>query len=182
MKKYFKVIDDKKYIKNKESIIVIKDDKAIYNPSEEMILNDGWEEYIEQEESSKENNPLLNKSIEVSKKIKEIKNYDSSEQINIFYIYGEKVWIDKATRVGLKLRFESELENGLEETTLWYEDKSYNLKINDAQRMLSAIELYASKCYDNTKKHIANVKNIENIEDIINYDFKIGYPEILHFH
>lgn len=177
MKKYLKYINGKKNIKTQEEIIIIKDDKAIYNPTEDIILSDGWELYIEQE-----NDSINTKENKLSNKIKEIKRYDSSERINCFFIKTNKMWLDKATRVGLKLRFESELENGLEETTLWYEDNSYTLKINEAQKMLSAIELYASKCYDNTQKHIANVKKLETIEEIEAYNFKLGYPENLHFY
>ena len=43
------------------------------------------------------------------------------------------------------------------------------------------IEKYASKCYDNTQMHIANVKAIENMEELKNYDYRTGYPEKLRF-
>jgi hypothetical protein len=91
------------------------------------------------------------------------------------------MWLDKATRVGLKLRFETEIEDGETETTLWYNGVAFPLEINMAVKMLHAIEKYASRCYDNTQRHIGCVKQLENIEDIQNYDYRSGYPDKLHF-
>ena len=48
-------------------------------------------------------------------------------------------------------------------------------------RMLCQIEIYASKCYDNTQLHISNVKRLNNIDDIKKYDYRIGYPTVLQF-
>ena len=48
-------------------------------------------------------------------------------------------------------------------------------------QMLYLLEMYASNCYDNTQRHIANVANLENIEDIENYNYFEGYPDKLHF-
>ena len=176
MKRYFKIINNNKEIKYNNQIIIIKDDMAIYNPSEKLILEDGWAIYNEKEKLN-----IDTKSTELSKKIKEIEKYDSSDLINVFYINDKKIWFDKVTRIGLKLLLEVELENNLEETTLWYKDTAFTLKINDAKEILKQVELYASKCYDNTQKHIANVNKLETIEKIKQYDYKSGYPEILNF-
>lgn len=48
MKKYSKIIDGKTVVKAANRIVVQTDDAQIFNPTEEMILADGWEEYIEQ--------------------------------------------------------------------------------------------------------------------------------------
>jgi hypothetical protein len=48
-------------------------------------------------------------------------------------------------------------------------------------QMLYAIEVYASKCYDNTQYHISQVNKLDNIEDLKNYDYTTGYPEKLIF-
>lgn len=123
------------------------------------------------------------KTIESAKKeTKEnILNYDSSEYVNIFYIQTLPVWLDKATRAGLKLRFEAEIANGQTETTLWYDNMQFPLTLENAMKMLFAIELYASACYDNTQHHLAEVNKLENIQDILEYDYKTGYPEKLNF-
>jgi hypothetical protein len=91
------------------------------------------------------------------------------------------MWLDKATRVGLKLRFDTELEDGDTETTLWFNGVAYPLELEVAVKMLHAIEKYASKCYDNTQMHIGNVNSLTTVEDIKNYDYRTGYPEKLRF-
>lgn len=121
----------------------------------------------------------------LKKQLKEnILNYDSSEEINHFIIEGKKVWLDKATRVGLKLRFEAELAAGELETTLWLDGKSFTIPLAGyvtAIDILNEIELYASKCYDNTQKHLSIVDSLYSKKDILNYNFTIGYPERLIF-
>ena len=167
------VIKGQRTIKDKDG-----NDKVIntntFNPTEEMILANGWEEYI---------TPIYEPTIEDYRrdKIREIERYDSSDEVNIFYIQGLPVWLDKATRAGLKLRFEAELAMKEENTTLWYGNQSFTLQLNMAIQMLYAIEVYASKCYDNTQKHLANVDKLETLEEIIEYDYYTGYPEKLNF-
>jgi hypothetical protein len=139
-----------------------------------MILADGWVEYT---------TPVYEPTIEDYRrnKIREITRFDSSPEVNIFYIGEQDMWLDKATRVGLKLRFETEMEDGDTETTLWYEGIPFILNLTTANKMLHAIEKYASKCYDNTQRHIGNVNKLTTIEEIEAYDYKIGYPEKLVF-
>lgn len=114
-------------------------------------------------------------------KIEEVKHYDESGEVNMFYIQGLEVWLDKQTRTGLKLRFEAELAMGKEETSLWYNNMQFPLTLEAAMQMLYAIEIYASACYDNTQKHIAEIEKLETEEDIKNYDFTVDYPEKLNF-
>lgn len=174
MKKYIKEINGNKVYKNRSEIVVIKNNMATYNPTEEMILEDGWEEFVY---------VAPEKTIEDYKRdiLNEIKRYDESTMVNEFYIQGIPVWLDKTTRVGLKLRFESELALGKTETSLWYENNQFPLLLNDAINMLFAIELYASACYDNTHYHMAQVNSLETIDEIKRYDYKVGYPEKLNF-
>lgn len=174
MKKYVKKIDGKNVYKTRSHIVITKDGMNIYNPSEEMILSDGWVEYVYVEPE---------KTIEEYKneKIDEIKHFDESSLVNEFYIQGIPVWLDKTTRVGLKLRFESEIAMGKSETSLWYNGIQFPLSLENAMQMLLAIEIYASACYDNTHYHMAQVNVLEKVEDIKNYDYTVGYPEKLQF-
>lgn len=170
MKRYIK--DNK--IKPANQIIIRKDGKQIINPTEEMILANGWVEYIV---------PVYEKTIEDYKRNKkdEILHFDSSEEVNIFYIQGLPVWLDKATRAGLKLRFEAEIAMNKTDTILWYNGMQFPLSLTQATQMLYAIEVYASVCYDNTQRHLAAIDNLETIEDIENYDYRSDYPEKLEF-
>jgi hypothetical protein len=183
MKRYIK--DGK--IKTRNQIVIkgqrtIKDkdgnDKVVttntYNPTEEVLFADGWVEYV---------TPVYEPTIEDYRKRKkdEILRYDSSDEVNAFYIQGKKVWLDKATRAGLMLRLQSEIAAGREKTTLWYDGKHYELPLSAAMQMLYAIELYASQCYDVTQAHLAAIQELQTIEEIESYDYTQGYPAKLEF-
>lgn len=173
----------KQYIKNNiiktgREIVIIKNGIQTINPTEEMILADGWVEYTP---------PVIEETEELLKirarhKMRnKILTYDSSEEINSFYINDFNLWLDKATRVGLKLRFDAEIASGKTETILWYEGSQFPLDLNSAIHMLNSLELYASACYDNTQLHIAAIKDLKTVEEIEAYDYRVGYPEKLHF-
>lgn len=189
MKKYTKVINGRTEIKFANQIVIketktIKDndgnDKIVnvntFNPKEDAILADGWVEYVipELTEAQKLSTAKHNK-------VREINHYDSSSAVNEFYIQDKSIWMDKATRAGLKLRFEAEIAMGKTETVLWYNNEKFPLKLDTAMQMLYAIELYASTCYDNTQLHLANVDALLTTEDISVYDHTTGYPEKLRF-
>lgn len=176
---YTKTIDGVTYVKPKNQIIIIKGDFQYLNPSEEMILEDGWTpyeiivtpepEYVETLEDAK------------AKRIEDLMNYDSSEFVNIFKYNGYPIWLDKATRVGLKLRIEAEKQADKLTTTLWYNGVEFTIPIVVVEKMLYDLEIYASECYDNTQRHAAAINSLTNVDDVINYDFRIGYPDKLDF-
>lgn len=120
----------------------------------------------------------------VLSKVKELKTsdlivYDSSEDVNQFTYRDVKMWLDKATRNGLLMRFNAEKAQGIEITTLWYDGIEYTLNVEDGISMLYAIELYASKSYDNTQKHMNAILGLTTIEDVVSYDYTVGYPDKL---
>lgn len=174
MKEYRKKIDGKEIIKSAGEILVFVNGMQIINPSEELILADGWVEYAKPEYI-----PTLE---DVKKsKIESILYYDNSKFVNEFSIGGVPMWLDKATRAGLLLRFEAEGKVGRTETTLWNDGQSYTLPLEQAQQILIALELYASACYDNTQAHIAAVNAMESKEAVESYDYTTGYPQKLLF-
>lgn len=174
MKKYRKIIDGKPVIMPRNKIVVVKDGKQFINPKEEVILNDGWEEYIP---------PVYEPTVEDLRAIKqdEVLAFDSSDEVNAFFMQGKRMWLDKATRAGLMLRFQAEQAMEKETTTLWYEGSMFELPISNAIQMLLAIEVYASECYDNTQRHLAEVDKLETKEEIEAYDYRSGYPRQLEF-
>ena len=109
MKLYEKIIDGKQYCKPANKIVIVKDGMQTFNPTEEMLLADDWKihEPIQYEPTEEE---ILNREKEY--KIDEILRYDSSSEVNGFYIDDKELWFDKATRVGLKLRFDAEIASG----------------------------------------------------------------------
>ena len=171
--KYRKLLFNKiPIIREKSKIVIIKDGKRIYNPSEELLLQNGWKLDSSKEEVLEEYK---------KEKIKDIQRYDTSRAINGFTVNGIKMWLDKATRVGLMLRLQSEQQAGYNSTTLWYDNVEYVFPVDVAIQMLQNIELYASKCYDTTQKHIATVTSLDNVQDVKQYNYTTGYPEQLSF-
>ena len=125
-------------------------------------------------------------SMECQKRLlrERIMAYVSSDHVNSFTIGGYPTWLDKATRVGLKLRFEAELRLGKTETTLWQNGMQFPLPlVGDltALDMLDGIELYASSCYDVTQKHLAAIDTLASVDEVKNYDYLDGYPKKLTF-
>lgn len=181
MKQYQKIIDGKPVVKTRNQIVVKETrmvvDKdgnekektyAVYNPSEELLQRDGWEEYVREIDWLAETKKRLVK-------------YDQSEAVNMFTVGGVPVWLDKATRAGLLLRFQAEQAQGIEDTTLWYKGMQFPLKVEQAIQMLYAIELYASACYDNTQRHLAALDMLEDEDSVKAYDYTTGYPRKLEF-
>ena len=162
-------------VRPQNKIIVIKDEFQYINPSEELILEDGWMEY----EIKYTDEELLDRAR--SKKIQEILDYDISPNVNCFYMSDTEIWLDKETRTGLKLRFEAETNIGMVETSLWYNNIRFTLPTSSAVQMLYLLEIYASQCYDNTQFHIKSVSELTNVDDIENYDYTTGYPNKLKF-
>lgn len=176
---YQKVIDDKLVILPMNKITVTdKDGITWFNPSHEMLIEDCWEVYNEVVPEMSEA-----EKVKAAKdaKINEISHYDASDNINVFFMNNMPIWLDKATRAGLMLRFQSELALKKDTTTLWYNNMHFDLPLNDAMTMLYVIENYASQCYDTTQAHIAAVSALETIDEIRSYNYITGYPEKLHF-
>lgn len=172
MKRYIK--DNK--IRQSHQIIVHKNGKMVINPSEKLILEDGWAEYVIPEPTPEQLLQEAKNHLKVT-----IQEYDSSESVNSFTIQDYQVWLDKATRAGLMLRFQAEQASGKTDTVLWYNGMQFPLQIDLALQMLYAIELYASQCYDNTQKHLSMVDNITTLDDLNLYDYTQGYPDKLVF-
>ena len=107
--------------------------------------------------------------------------YDSSPDVNEFTLQGTPMWLDKATRSGLKLRLEAEQGAGKENTTLWYGAKAVTLPVTTAMVMLNRLEIYASESYDVTQGHLAAIASLQSVEDVLAYDFADSYPEKLNF-
>lgn len=89
-----------------------------------------------------------------------IADYDNSPAVNSFLLNGESVWLDKTTRVGLMNSIGVEISAGIQNTTLWFEGRSYTLPCTTAMELVSGIELYAIACYRVTAEHQAHVARL----------------------
>lgn len=182
MKKYVKEIDGKKVYKTRQQIVIKKDGKQIINPSEDMILTNGWVEYVIPEVTEEE---LLRRTL--TRKLNEINDYDSSEYVNTCIILCDGVqmnyWANKTERSSLKTAVEDCLKVGRESYRLDIRELNISLQIPCERllTMLSELEVYAIDCYNKTSDHIFEVKKLSTIEEIEHYDYRHGYPEKLKF-
>ena len=114
-----------------------------------------------------------------AEKIAEIIDYDTSSSVNGFMLNGLLVWLDKATRVGLMNSTTIAKAAGQETTTLWLKGIKLVVNCDKAIQLLSALEMYALKCFNVTASHKAAVSELESIEEVEAYDYKAGYPKML---
>lgn len=179
MKQYYK---EENGVKTWLGQVLIHDDKQIINPTEEQILAAGYIEYIPKQIS----NAQITKNIR-NGKLLQLHSYDSSKEINscIIKFNGQELeyWADKHERDSLKNAVKDCIEMGRENYRLDLRDLklSITVKCSDLLNMLMALELYAIDCYNKTTDHEYAINNLLTQEEIINYDFKIDYPEKLTF-
>lgn len=110
--------------------------------------------------------------------IRRIDEYDKSDNINSFYVNGNKVWLDKATRVGLMNSLTIEKSLGKDVSTLWFNNIKIDISIDEAIDLLKQVEMYALLCYNVTQQH---KKEIDSLDNVDNYIYVSDYPETLSF-
>ena len=185
MKLYTKQIDDKVVVKSLKEIIIHKSGKMTYNPTEEMVLEDGWMEYIAPESKPIPEEVLIKRA--KSRKIYEINEYDSSKEVNICYIKTPldaiPYWANKTERSSLKSAVQDCIAMDRETYRLDLREVGVSVDINCEKllQMLSALEVYAIDCYNKTTDHIYAVNNLTTVEEIEAYDYRVDYPEKLTF-
>lgn len=109
----------------------------------------------------------------------EIEKHDTSSAVNGFILNGQRVWLDKATRVGLMNSTTIAKAMGQPTTTLWLGDVKLVVECDKAIQLLSALEMYALECFNVTAAHKKAVAEMSTVEEVLVYDYKAGYPEIL---
>lgn len=185
MKKYQKQIGGKTVIKTRQEIVIRKDGRVTYNPTEEMVLADGWVEYVILEPKPIPEEVLIKRA--KSRKIDEINEYDSSKEVNICYIKTSldtiPYWANKTERSSLKSAIQDCIAMGRETYRLDLREVGVSVDINCEKllSMLSALEVYAIDCYNKTTDHIYAVNTLTTVEEIEAYDYRVGYPEKLTF-
>lgn len=111
--------------------------------------------------------------------LKELTAHDASAVVNSFSVNSTTAWFDKATRVGLMNSTTIAKNLGHKTTTLWLGDAKLDLDCDMAIELLSKIEMYALECYNRTAAHRQAIEELTDIADVLQYDFKVGYPNKL---
>ena len=109
----------------------------------------------------------------------EIEKNDTSSAVNSFMLNGRRVWLDKATRVGLMNSTTIAKGMGQATTTLWLGDMKLVVECDKAIQLLSALEMYALECFNVTAAHKKAVAKMSTVESVLAYDYTAGYPKIL---
>ena len=109
----------------------------------------------------------------------EIDKNDTSSDVNSFMLNGRRVWLDKATRVGLMNSTTIAKGMGQATTTLWLGDMKLVVECDKAIQLLSALEMYALECFNVTAAHKKAVSEMSTVEEVLAYDYTAGYPKIL---
>ena len=184
MKYYIKIINERSIIRAQKDIVVKSNGLCTYNPSEEMILSDGWEEYVE-------NSPELSEEevLDQAKKdkIQEIEEFDGSPEVNNCIIKKDGIslnyWANKLERDSLKGAVQDCIMMGREMYRLDLRELGIYLSIpcETLIGMLCALEVYAIDCYNKTTDHIYAVKSLDSVEAVLDYDYRDGYPDVLVF-
>ena len=109
----------------------------------------------------------------------EIEKHDTSSAVNGFILNGQRVWLDKATRVGLMNSTTIAKAMGQPTTTLWLCDAKLVVECDKAIQLLSALEMYALECFNVTAAHKKAVAEMSTVEEVLGYDYTAGYPKML---
>ena len=112
-------------------------------------------------------------------KLEAILAYDTSSDVNGFMLNGNKVWLDKGTRVGLMNSIQITRDMGQDTTTLWFDGYKLEVRCDMAIMLLSSLEMYALECFNVTASHKQAVSELTTIDEVEAYDYKTGYPKQL---
>ena len=181
MKQYIKYVDGNAVIKKLSEISVTKNDMITYNPTEKIVLEDGWVEYVAPEPSAEE---LLDAA--KKEKLNALYEYDSSSKINnciiVFNDTELDYWANKVERDALKGAVHDCMTMGRNTYRLDLRDKdiSVTLDCDTLLLMLAQLEIYTIDCYNKTTDHEFTIKSLTTIDEINNYEFD-GYPSPLQF-
>lgn len=142
------------------------------------LMNLGEKEYdLVSEEWQERCKATLEKA--KKEKLAAILAYDTSSDVNGFMLNGNKVWLDKETRVGLMNSTQITRDMGHDTTTLWFDGYKLEVRCDMAIMLLSSLEMYALECFNVTAAHKKAVSELTTIEEVEAYDYKTGYPKQL---
>lgn len=169
----------KRYIKNgvikyPNQIEVIQNGFRTTNPTEEMILADGWVEYVAptpQEPTEAEKLKMAK-----DKKIAEITEYDLSDEVNSYNLNGVSDWLNKTERNSVERQIEARKASGQDNAPIWHGGMMLQVPCDLGLQLLQQLEIYASDCYNTTAMHKTKVQELTTIQEVEAYNYKTGYP------
>ena len=145
-------------------------------PSEELLEEWGFEEYIEPEPTPEQ---LLQRAKDA--KLADLEAYDSSDAINSFEVGGVSLWVPADKRAVLRTSIEAYKAVGATSITKVWEGQEYTFPITQWDYMLNSVEIYASECFNQTQRHAAAIQALSTVEEVKAYNYQQNYPSKLVF-
>lgn len=155
------------------------DDMRVFNPTEEQLIEAGYEEYVEPAPAEPTEEELLENARQ--EKLWEIDDYDNSENVNGFSIGGKQMWLSVQERQQLATQISACEGIGRENMTRWFDGMEFTFPLATWKQMLVALEVYAGDALNVTERHKAAVGSLQTRGEIEGYDYTEGYPEKLVF-
>lgn len=169
MKQYYKIIDNETVFFTGN--VLYTEQGTIINPTEEQMLEAGWQVYVAPEPSNAEKLAAAK-----AEKIAQIETYDASPSVEQFTINGTPMWLNHEVRQQIKTSVEAYIATGKESVTKIFDGIEYTFPCETWLQMLAALEVYAAEALNATERHKINVGKMNNIQDVIDYDYTTGYP------
>lgn len=186
MKRFKKLINGNIVVKTLKEIVIKKDGRVTYNPTEDMVLADGWVEYVPPTPSEPSAEVLLERA--KKRKLLDLYAYDESSEVNdcIIVYQGQELhyWANKTERDALKGALRDCIAMGREFYRLDLRDKGVSLTIRCELllQMMAVLEVYAIDSFNKTTDHEFAIKACTTKEEVDAYEFRgVGYPSIPRF-
>ena len=151
----------------------------IFNPTDEQLEQAGYIEYV----APAPPEPTAEELLEQAKrdKIQELENYNNSDGVNLFTIYGIPMWLNFDERNRLQKAVDAKEAIGKTEMEKNWNGVKYTFQLSVWKQMLATIEDYAYDCQNVTDGHISAINGLASIDAVKEYDFTTGYPRKLSF-
>lgn len=158
---------------DENGMIMVATAKYAHRPTEEEITED-YQWHTETLDKMKLDQAKLTKT-------REIKEYNSSSNVDGFYLNGVKHWLTLDERKAAELSTKAHITLGHETTEQCLGGVFYTIPCESLIYMLSELEVYALECLNHAKRQEAEVMAMTDIEAVEKYDVTKGYPEMLRF-
>lgn len=146
------------------------DGRLIINPTEEMLLANGYER-IEQQPTQEE---LLEAAIMA--KCAEIDAYSNSAEVNELTFNGKKTWLTPEIRSNYALSINAAKARGEENVRFVLAEQEITLGIDTAFKFLAVIQGYADVTFLVTQRHKKVVRGLKSVAEVEAYDYHTLYP------
>lgn len=158
---------------DENGMIMVATAKYTHKPTEEEITED-YQWHTE---------TLDKMMLDQAKLVKnrEIMEYNSSSNVDGFYLNGVKHWLTLDERKAAELSTKAHITLGHETTEQCLGGVFYTIPCESLIYMLAELEIYALECLNHAKRQEAEVMAMTDIEAVEKYDVTKGYPEMLRF-